>query len=78
MAVIDRTWDEPTVFEAWGTIEHGASMFSTPENARAMRDSICVDQDEIPLFSVKGTSWNEVMTVYHEINGWKPYRPMEE
>lgn len=74
--IIDRTWDEPIVFEAWGTIEDGASMISTPENAIALQK--LAGEEEIPLFSIKSASWNEVMTIYHEINGWEPYRPMEE
>ncbi len=76
MAIIDRSWDEPIVFEAWGTTEHGASMISTSENAIALWK--LSEEEGIPLFSIKSNSWNEVMTIYHEINGWEPYKPMEE
>lgn len=66
-------WDEPVVFEAWGSLEHGASMVASPESCAAM-----ADPGDIALFSIRGTSWTEVMTAYHEIQGWEPYKPPPE
>ena len=76
MSIIDRTWDEPVIFEAWGTLEDGASMITAKEQAPEIAK--ISEEPMTPLFSIKGTSWDEVMTVYHEANGWEPYRPMEE
>lgn len=74
MVVIDRAWREPTIFEAWGTIEHGATLLAMKESAEQMAS--LYDTPLVPLFSIKGTSWNEVMTIYYEANGWGVYKPM--
>lgn len=74
--IIDNTWDHPVIFEAWGTIEDGASMITMKDQAAEI--ALLTDEVTIPLFSIRGTSWNAVMTIYHEINGWEPYRPMED
>lgn len=74
---VTLTWDEPVVFEAWGTIEHGAHLISTKENCLKMKGQGLLEEEDVPLFSIRGTSWTEVMTIYNEVNGWAPYVPME-
>lgn len=74
--IIDRNWEEPVIFEAWGTIEDGASMITEKDQAPEMAK--LSEEAMIPLFSIKGSSWIDVMSAYHESNGWEPYRPMEE
>jgi hypothetical protein len=74
---ITEPWSEPVVFEAWGTIQHGASLICAQASSpRALKPHLA-EPGDIALFSIRGKTWNEVMAAYHEIQGWEPYKPME-
>lgn len=65
------------IYEVWGDIESGiGTTVSTQEGIKEMKDMGLLD-DEHPLYSMRASSWNEVMTYHHEHNGWEPYEPSQ-
>lgn len=77
--------DQVTIYEAWGRVEWDgpyACTFSTVEGcADMLAQGLMNDFDDppnplVPLFSVRAKSWEDAMTIYHEIQGWEPYKPL--
>lgn len=73
-----------TIYECWAVPEEDqdpdegatALTFTTPENALAMKAKGLMEPGEIPVYSVRADSWDEAMTIHHEVQGWEPYKPM--
>lgn len=64
------------IYEAWGSIDTGAHTFSTSEGIRDMLSKGMMEEGDEHLFSIRADSWEEAMTIYHEAQGWEPYRPL--
>lgn len=63
------------IYEAWGSINENATCFSTVEGCQDMKMSGIIEEECVPLFSIRAKSWTEAMTLYHEIQGWELYKP---
>ena len=64
------------IYEAWGLINEKANTFSNVAGCKHLQDIGLMEPEHIALYSFKAESWTEAMTIYHEIQGWEPYKPM--
>lgn len=37
-----------------------------------------LDEDAEAIYSIKAATWEEALSVHHDIQGWTPYVPMKE
>lgn len=68
---------EQEIYEAWGLPNEMADTFSTVTGCADLKSKGLMD-NSVALYSVRASSWSEAMTIYHEIQGWEPYKPMPE
>lgn len=64
-----------TVYEAWGTIQGGASVFIPAAFAQSHR-KVLEYKPLVALYSVRAASWGEAMQVYYDNQDWGTYRQM--
>lgn len=61
-----------------------ASLFTSQEHVTGLSpqqvaEKFSVDEDELPLHEalvITVPSWQDAMYIWHQFNGWEPYRPM--
>ena len=68
-----------TVYTAWGTPTAGPTCLTTDPDPTgfSLREKGLIEQEEIPLFSIRGSCWEDVMQNFYAINGWGDYIEVE-
>lgn len=57
-----------------GDAEGNATLVTTPENLPKLpRD----EDDAVELYCIRGRDWEDVMSIYYELEGRGTYKPME-
>lgn len=77
--------DEETIYECWvvpeealGPDDAHSICFAPRVNIRNMLAKKQMTPNSAPLYSVRAGSWNEAMATHYVLQGWGPYKPMEE
>lgn len=67
------------IYEAWGPLEGRAEVFSLRSHFQDGKSILCSSDEEefIPLYSIRSTSWEDAMEAYNAIQGWGAYVPGE-
>lgn len=66
-------------YEVWETDDEGCTgvmIFPVDENAEAKRK--LAGKDIKLLRVIEAPSWNEAMTIHHQLMGWEAYVPEED
>lgn len=66
-------FEKPTVFQAWGQVGEKPHLLVHEGECK----SFMIEEGDVALFSIRGSSWNEVMQAYYDIQGWGEYDPMD-
>lgn len=64
-------------YEVWETDEGcGVMIFPVDENAEKKRK--LAGEKKTLLRTIEAASWNEAMTIHHQLMGWEAYVPEED
>jgi len=65
------------IYECW----QGEAELSFMPADHAQHDFLTLDVEDkqmTHIYSLRAESWDEALSFHHEIQGWRPYQPMEE